>query len=68
MALGSYFELVFKLIHLYKYSLTEIESLIPWERDMYVELLREHIENENNKIANRRNEMSAQDAIRKRYR
>jgi len=59
---------VFKLIHLYKYSLTEIEELIPWERDMYVELLREHIENENNRIANRRNESLAQDAIRKRYR
>jgi|TARA_B100000085_G_C18198385_1_gene372650 hypothetical protein len=30
----------------HKYSLTEIENMIPWERDVYVELLRQHIEEE----------------------
>jgi len=43
-----------------------MESLIPWERDMYVELLREHIENENNRLANKKNDMSLQTG--KRYR
>jgi hypothetical protein len=56
------------MMHLYKYSLTEIETMIPWERDIYVELLREHIESENNRLANKRNEAAAQDALRKRYR
>lgn len=56
------------MMHLYKYSLSELESLIPWERDIYVELLREHIENENNRISNKRNEMAAENALRKRYR
>ena len=30
----------------HKYSLTEIENMIPWERDMYVGLLRQDLEEE----------------------
>ena len=30
-----------------KYSLNEIEMMIPWEREIYVGLLLEHIEKEN---------------------
>jgi hypothetical protein len=33
----------------HKYSLTEVENLIPFERDIYVELLIAHIEEENRK-------------------
>ena len=33
----------------HKYSLTEIENLIPFERDIYVEMLISHIEDENRK-------------------
>jgi hemerythrin-like domain-containing protein len=29
--------------------------MIPWEREIYLELLRQHIENENNRIANHQN-------------
>lgn len=31
----------------HKYSLTEIEEMMPWERDIYVQLLVEYIEKEN---------------------
>ena len=34
-------------MQLHKYSLFEIENLIPWERDIYVEQLRHHIEEVN---------------------
>jgi len=30
----------------HKYSLTEIENMMPWERDIYVGLLRLHLEEE----------------------
>ena len=30
----------------HKYSLTELENMMPWERDIYVALLQEHIEKE----------------------
>jgi hypothetical protein len=34
----------------HKYSLTELESMLPWERDIYVNLLVQYIEEENEKI------------------
>ena len=30
----------------HKYSLTEIENMIPWERDVYVGLLQQHLADE----------------------
>jgi hypothetical protein len=34
----------------HKYSLTELENMIPWERDIYINLLVQYIEEENEKI------------------
>jgi hypothetical protein len=31
----------------HKYSLTELENMIPWERDIYLTLLKDYIESEN---------------------
>ena len=45
--LESYFKLNFALIQHHKYSLTEIENIMPWERDIYVGLLNQYIEEEN---------------------
>lgn len=46
-SLESYYHINFQLIHHHKYSLTELENMIPWEREVYVELLKNHIEEEN---------------------
>tara|TARA_B100002019_G_scaffold293205_1_gene319350 strand:+ start:6566 stop:6739 length:174 start_codon:yes stop_codon:yes gene_type:complete len=46
MDLENYYKLNFALIQYHKYSLTEIENLIPWERDVYVALLKAHLEEE----------------------
>tara|TARA_Y100000817_G_scaffold288670_1_gene258065 strand:- start:154 stop:342 length:189 start_codon:yes stop_codon:yes gene_type:complete len=46
MNLESYFKLNFALMQYHKYSLTEIENMIPWERDVYVGLLQQHLEDE----------------------
>jgi hypothetical protein len=32
------------------YSLTELEMMMPWEREVYVTLLTEHIKEENDRI------------------
>ena len=37
----------------HKYSLFELESMIPWERDIYVSMLIQYIEEENQKIKER---------------
>jgi DNA replication initiation complex subunit (GINS family) len=34
----------------HKYSLTEIENMLPWEREIYVSLLVNYINDENEKI------------------
>ena len=45
--LESYFKLNFALMQHHKYSLTEIENMMPWERDIYVGLLNQYIEEQN---------------------
>ena len=34
----------------HKYSLTELEDMMPWEREIYINLLSQHIEEENKRI------------------
>ena len=34
----------------HKYSLTELENMMPWEREIYVNLLSDWIEEENERI------------------
>tara|TARA_B110000211_G_scaffold193710_1_gene221547 strand:- start:47 stop:175 length:129 start_codon:yes stop_codon:yes gene_type:complete len=34
----------------HKYSLTELENMMPWEREIYVGLLLEHIKEEEDRI------------------
>ena len=35
----------------HKYSLNELENMMPWEREIYVNLLMQYIEKENERIA-----------------
>jgi hypothetical protein len=46
MDLENYFRINFALMQYHKYSLTEIENMIPWERDIYIALLQQHLEEE----------------------
>ena len=34
----------------HKYSLTELENMMPWEREIYIGLLQKHIKEENERI------------------
>ena len=34
----------------HKYSLTELENMIPWEKDIYVNMLIRYLEEDNEKI------------------
>jgi len=35
------------MVQHHKYSLTELENMIPWEREIYVGLLMKHVQEEN---------------------
>jgi len=39
----------------HKYSLTELEDMMPWEREIYIGLLMEHIKEENEKMEREKN-------------
>jgi hypothetical protein len=45
--LASYYKTNFALIQHHKYSLNELENMIPWEREIYIGLLHQYIEEEN---------------------
>jgi hypothetical protein len=34
----------------HKYSLTELENMLPWERDVYINLLIQHMKEETERI------------------
>ena len=40
----------FTMMQHYNYSLTELENMIPWERDIYVNLLMNHVKEEKQRL------------------
>jgi len=42
----NYYKTNFALMHHYKYSLSELESMMVWEREIYIMLLIQYIEEE----------------------
>jgi hypothetical protein len=49
-SLESYYKTNFALMQHHKYSLTELEDMIPWERAIYITLLKNWIEEEEQRI------------------
>lgn len=41
---------MFTLVHQYKYTLTELEGMIPWERDLYIGLVNSWAKEETERI------------------
>ena len=41
----------------HKYSLEDLENMIPWEREIYITLLAEFIKEENKRIAEQNRKM-----------
>lgn len=48
------YKLNFQLMQSHKYSLQEIEDMIPFEREIYLAMLAKHIKEENERIRNAR--------------
>jgi len=53
--LRNYYTTNFSLMQHHKYSFIELENMIPWERDIYVAMLIQYIEQENEKIKQKQN-------------
>lgn len=52
--LSAFYKTNFSLLQHHKYSLDEIESLIPWEREVYINLLITYLKEEREKAKNRK--------------
>ena len=51
--LRNYYRTNFALMQHHKYSLSELDGMIPWEREIYITMLSQYIEEENEKIKQR---------------
>jgi len=49
-SLINYYQTNFNLMQYHKYSLSELENMMPWEREIYVTLLVRYLELEKQKI------------------
>ena len=45
---------MFTMVHQYKYTLSELENMMPWERDLYVNMLNVWVKEEEDRITNQR--------------
>jgi len=50
MSLKAYYSNMFTLTHQYKYTLTELENMIPFERDMYVGMVNSWVKEETERL------------------
>tara|TARA_B100000902_G_C27277817_1_gene899840 strand:- start:1503 stop:1688 length:186 start_codon:yes stop_codon:yes gene_type:complete len=57
-SLENYYKTNFALMQHHKYSLTELENMMPWERDVYVNLLIAHIQEEERRQKSEEQKMS----------
>jgi hypothetical protein len=48
-SLANFYKTNFNLMQIHKYSITELENMISWERSLFIDLLKEHIKEENQK-------------------
>lgn len=55
-SLKAYYENMFTLTHQYKYTLTELENMIPWERDMYISMVNTWVKEETEKLKQKQQE------------
>jgi len=44
--LFNYYQTNFAMVQHHKYSLTELENMMPWEREIYLGLLEKHLREE----------------------
>ena len=49
ISLADYYKVVFALAQHHKYSITELENLLPFERDLYFGMLSDFIQKQNEK-------------------
>lgn len=52
-SLARYYSMIFALAQHHKYSISDIERLIPYERDLYVDMLMDYLEEQKQELEKR---------------
>ena len=63
--LMNYYKTNFSLLQYHKYNLSEIEAMIPWEKFIYIDMLKEHIKHEEDMMRDQAAQQRAQSNIRR---
>ena len=58
-SLANHYQTNFAMIQHHKWSLTELDTMIPFERQIYVSLLQEWIKEENERVRSQNSKMRA---------
>lgn len=64
-SLINYFKTNFALIQHHKYSLSDIEGMLPWERLVYIDLLKQLIKEEEDRLREQKNAQRVQANLRR---
>lgn len=64
--LMNFFKTNFSLMQYHKYSLAEIENMMPWEKFIYIDMLKQYIKHEEDVKRDREAQIKAQANIRRR--
>ncbi len=51
----NYYTTNFQMMQHHKYSLSELETMIPWEREIYIKMLLNHLEEEKERMKAEKN-------------
>lgn len=63
--LMNYFKTNFSLMQHHKYSLYDIENMMPWEKFIYVDMLKQHIKHQEDLMRDQAAQQKAQAQIRR---
>lgn len=63
---GNYYKTMFALVQHHKYSLAELENMIPWEKHVYVDLLTEYLKKKDQERRDQEAALKARSKIRRR--
>jgi hypothetical protein len=64
--LMNFYKTNFSLIQHHKYSLAEIENMMPWEKFIYIDMLKQYIKHEEDMQRDREAQIKAQASMRRR--
>lgn len=64
-SLMNFFKTNFSLMQHHKYSLSDIENMMPWEKFIYVDMLKQYIKNLEDQERDRAAQMKARGNIRR---